>query len=285
MTSSSRASSLAALALLLASPTARAEEPSPETSAETSERTDAEVTVEAEDDSDDELIVFGDLQIAERKRELDVGIRNQGYRAGDRKDGRTVYRPEIPWKPTVVVHDDGFVQLKRSPVRFAPPGQTSSSSKLRYLWCLPPLTPMCLRVGGQVVSKKKLDPQKARVLVATHDHVEGWTDAIAAKATSEKVGQTLPDALDRLWLDGVPLRGRDGRHATPDLRRADMLDMWASRTCTPEGDAVAEVIALFLEYEVHDSPFPTTPEEQEAANSATSCSRRLDLPFPAPATP
>ena len=45
-----------------------------------------------------------------------------------------------------------------------PPGQQSESNKLRYLWCLPPFTPMCLRMGGQIVSMAKLDPQKARVL-------------------------------------------------------------------------------------------------------------------------
>jgi hypothetical protein len=285
MTSSSPAYRPSLAALLLAGALARASVAFAEDGVEPPQKTetDAEVTV-VDDGADGELIVFGDLQIAERRKVLDRSIREQGYRSGERKDGRTVYRPETPWKPTVIVHDDGFVQIKRSPVRFAPPGQRSGSSKLRYLWCLPPLTPMCVRIGGQIVSKRKLNPQKARVLNATHDEVEDWTDAISGKAISQKVGQTLPDELDRLWADGVRLGGHAGELSTPEARRAEMLLVWADRTCTPEGDAVAEVIALFLLYEVQGSPFPATRAEQERANAATSCTRRLDLPFaPLPA--
>lgn len=227
--------------------------------------------------SDGELVVFGDLQVAARRNELDIGLRQQGYRMGVRKDGHTVYRPEDPWKPTVIVYDDGFVRLKRSPVRFEPPGQRSDSNKLRYLWCLPPFTPMCLRVGGQLVSKAKLDPQKARVLAATHPQVTAWREALVGRAMEAKVGRELPDRLDQLWATGRPLEGEGPALATPEARRAAMLDHWSSRTCTPEGAAVAEVVALFLEYEVQASATPMTAAEQSRANAAQRCGRRLDL--------
>jgi hypothetical protein len=236
-----------------------------------------DMEVEVDGGVDGEVVVFGDLQVAARRAELDQGLRQQGYRMGVRKDGKTIYRPEDAWKPTVVVFDDGFMRLKRSPVRFEPPGQRSNSNKLRYLWCLPPFTPMCLRVGGQVVSKRKLDPQKARVLSATHPQVGAWREALVGRAMTAKVGTELPDRLDQLWATGRPLEGEGPPLADPADRRAAILAHWSNRTCTPEGDAVADVLALFLEYEVQGSVTPMSAAEQGAANAVQRCARRLDL--------
>lgn len=263
--------------LVLLSWAALAQEPeataSPSEVSEAAEADPTELSLEV----DGELVVFGDLQVAARRAELDQGLRQQGYRVGIRKDGKTVYRPEDPWKPTVVVFDDGFVRLKRSPVRFEPPGQRSDSNKLRYLWCLPPFTPMCLRVGGQLVSKRKLDPQKARVLTSTHPQVGAWREALVSRAMTTKVGTELPDRLDQLWATGRPLEGEDPPLVDPADRRAAILQHWSNRTCTPEGDAVAEVLALFLEYEVQESEAPATAAEQARANAAQRCARRLDF--------
>lgn len=266
--------------LLLLSWAALAQEPA--TDPPTAPPPEAPLQTELALESGGELVVFGDLQVAARRAELDQGLRQQGYRVGIRKDGKTVYRPEDPWKPTVEVYDDGFVRLKRSPVRFEPPGQRSGSSKLRYLWCLPPFTPMCLRVGGQVVSKRKLDPQKARVLTATHPQVGAWREALVRRAMDTKVGRELPDRLDQLWTTGRPLEGEGPPLLDPSARRAAILGHWSTRTCTPEGDAVAEVLALFLEYEVQPSTTPMDAAEQDRANAAQRCGRRLDLVVSSP---
>lgn len=266
--------------LVLLSWAAFAQEPEPEPpAAPPGDAAPAAPDMELEVDS--EIVVFGDLQVAARRAELDRGLRAQGYRMGIRKDGKTVYRPEAPWKPTVVVYDDGFVRLKRSPVRFEPPGHQAGSNKLRYLWCLPPFTPMCLRIGGQVVSKRKLEPQKAQVLTATHPQVGAWREALVGRAMSRKVGTELPDRLDQLWATGRPLEGEGPLLTAPADRRAAILAHWSNRTCTPEGDAVADVLALFLEYEVQESEAPVSAEEQAAANAAQRCSRRLALVGPA----
>jgi hypothetical protein len=235
------------------------------------------------DAPDADLIVYGDLEVAAQRQQLDRHLRAMDYRVGIRRGDTTVYHPESPWKPTIVVHDEGFIRLKRSPVRFAPPGQSTSDSKLRYLWCLPPFTPMCVRIGGVVVSDKKLQHQKTRIVEGTQGDVHAWTEAIVARNMVKRVGEDIPEQLDRLWRAGhsmsTPLT-EDAQEpiAHPDRRRADMLTFWANRTCTPEGDAVAEVVSLFLEYEVQASPWPATPSEVAKANAATSCDRRLQLP-------
>ena len=245
--------------------------------------TAAEPSPEEAEPSPEEIVVFGELEAARHRQQVMRDLRNLGYRAGKRKDGYTQFRPEVPWKPTVRVYDDGFVVLKRSPVRWQPPGDPRN--KINNLWCLPPFTPMCLRVGGVLVSKRKLDPQKARVANALEPELRDWRAAVAATAMEERVGVELPDQLDALWQEGRPLDPRQPVVADMAARRAILLELWSSRTCTPEGAQVRGVVEVFLEYEVQTSPFAVTAEELAGAQARHRCGARLELPMPAGGDP
>lgn len=223
-----------------------------------------------------EIVVFGDLEVARKRQAVINDLRQLGYRDGKRKDGYTLFRPESPWKPSVRVYDDGFVVLRRSPPRFMHPGDPNKP--LNYLWCLPPFTPMCLRIGGVVVSKRKLTPQKERVASALEPGLRGWRDAISARAMSERVGQELPDQLDALWLEGVHFDPRLPKVADPAERRRLILELWSNRTCTPEGQQVRDLIAAFILLEVQQSPFPAAEAELVAAEAKGSCGARIVLP-------
>ena len=50
-----------------------------------------------------------------RRRILDAELESSGYRQGKRKGDKVVYRPETVWHPSVVVHDSGWVDLKKNP--------------------------------------------------------------------------------------------------------------------------------------------------------------------------
>ena len=95
------------LMLLLA--LASAEEPDTAAPAEDVERFDEEMTI----DANEEIIVFGELEVARQRAALEADLRDLGYSEAKTKDGRTVFRPEVAWHPTVVVYDEGFVVLKR----------------------------------------------------------------------------------------------------------------------------------------------------------------------------
>ena len=222
--------------------------------------------------ANEEIVVFGSREVARRRQLLDNELRRQGYKAGIHRDDRVVYRPETPWHPTVVVYDDGFVVLKRSPVRFEPP--IDGRSNLRYLACIPPFTPMCFRIGGQVVSQAKLAPAKARVAEGIDDESDAWQSAIASTAMRYRIETALPAELDALWTAGEPFEPGP-LLPTPDERRAAILAFWASRADTPEGDAVRDAVELFLSYEVQSSPFAAGPDELAAASSACRCGRDL----------
>ena len=196
-----------------------------------------------------------------------------------KKDDRTIYRPEVAWKPTVVVHDEGFVIMRRSRVRFEP--WVKGRSKAVWLSCIPPLGLMCIKLGGRMVSPARLHAQKGRTLDVMDAPLDSWQDAIVANATEDRLHRQIPDELDALWTSGVLLGMARGEPLqTPEERRQAILAFWAGRSCTPEGAEARLVAALFLEYEVQSSPFPATPAEVARAQDAQRCDDRIILPFP-----
>lgn len=216
----------------------------------------------------EEMIVHGQREIARRRAEINADLLEMGYRAKD-KGEVTVYRPDSVWHPSVLVYDDGFVVLKRTPPRFDPPIQ--GSSNLRYLACVPPFTPMCLRLGGWMVSEKKLTPQKARVADALDADVDAWQAAIIRQANAVRVGQEVPDMLTATWEQGAPLEPGGATLEDPVARRAAILEFWASRADTAEGAAVRAVTGDFIRYVVQDSPWPATPDEIAATEARCGC--------------
>lgn len=220
----------------------------------------------------EEMIVVGAREIARRRAEIDQDLRDMGYKAKDKGDV-TVYRPASVWHPSVLVYDDGFVMLKRTPPRFDPP--IAGTSNLRYLACLPPFTPMCLRLGGWMVSPTKLTPQKAKVAEAIDPEVDAWQAAIIRHANAVRLGQDVPNRLTATWEQGAPLE--DGGPSLPDpvARRQAILEFWATRADTAEGAAVREVTGDFIRYIIQDSPWPASPDEIAATEARCGCAASI----------
>ena len=262
MTSSSRVAERLAVLLLLVvgSASARAADDPPAPS---------EVVATPSED----IVVFGDLEVAHRRAALDMDLRQLGYQKGKRKDDHVVYRPVVAWHPTVVVYDDGFVVMKRNNVRFGVP---KGVNPWWNLVC--PLAPhVCIRPGGQVVSPRRLGQAKGRVAEAVRPDADAWRTAVMSRAMDQRVNEEVPGQLDGLWLNGQAMQPGDPAVPDPKGRREAILEFWASRSCTPEGDRVADVAAMFIEREVQESPFPATADELRAANAASTCGRALDV--------
>jgi hypothetical protein len=180
----------------------------------------------------------------------------------------------------VVVYEDGFVVMKRSRVRFEP--WMKGRTKAVWLSCIPPLTLMCIRLSGRLVSPARLSAQKGRTMDAMDAPLDAWQEAIASNATRERLDRQIPDELEALWTAGVPMGGVGNPVEGPDARRSAILAFWSGRACTREGAAARDVAALFLEYEVQASPFPLTKEEVAQANRVQRCEDRLEVSFPQP---
>ena len=228
--------------------------------------------------ADEEIIVFGELEIVRQRAALEADLRDLGYREAKTKDGRTVFRPEVAWHPTVVVHDEGFVVLKRSPVRVEP--WVEGRTKLVWLSCLPPFTPMCVRIGGQIVSARKLHPKKGYVAEAIDPRVRQWRSAVVSNAMSTRLGEEIPDMIESIWTLGVMPGQEDAAPMSIAERRATLLAFWSGRACTPEGAAARELVEDFLNYVVQDSTHPATIEEQAIASAESYCGLTLTLDSP-----
>ncbi len=260
MRSSSPAASL--LLLLLAGPARAQENPAP---------------TEKDPAPTEEMIIIGDSVVARRRQDVINNLRSLGYREHRRRDGRSIFRPNTPWKPSVLMDDDAWMVLRRTPVRIDPPGK--KDNKLRYLWCLPPFTisAACIRIGGQVISKRKLAHAKEEVVRATRYELRMWREAVIARAMEKRVNTEVPDLLADIWERGQP-DGPDGPLLLDMAeRRAAILLLWSSRSCTPEGAEVREVLADFMRFEVQTS---NEPAEITVANAANRCRDSLLDPAP-----
>ncbi|MDP6934865.1 MAG: hypothetical protein QGG40_18230, partial [Myxococcota bacterium] len=108
---------------------------------------------------DEGMVVFGD-GVDQARGTLDRTIRAQGYYRGERRGDRTVYLAKQAWKPKVVVHDEGFMVLRRGPVRLGMPREAPPWTNL----LCPLALPACVRIGGQIISPRKLEHQRSRVI-------------------------------------------------------------------------------------------------------------------------
>lgn len=231
----------------------------------------------ADSETDEDLLILEDIDVERARAQLDRRIRDLGYKEGDIKDDRVIYRPESAWKPSIVIHDEAFVVIRRTPPRFEP--WIGPGAPIRYLSCIPPFTPMCLKLSGVLVSKRRLQHQKTKVTEGIEPMVYEWREAIVDRAMQFRVNEELPRILDDVWLRGIPLDPSLPTLNEPAKRRSEMLDLWASRTCTPEGEAVRSVVQNYLYWEVQNSEHPLTAEEVAQANERCRCDVRLSWPF------
>lgn len=223
------------------------------------------------EDGSGEIIIYGERELARKRAALDGQIRAQGYSTVKKAEGRTIYRPDIAWKPSVIVYDEGYMILRRTPVRFEPWIQGKKDNKLRYLSCIPPFTVLCVR-SGWLVNGRKLAHSKEEIVDTSLPAFESWQAQIIAQATENRIHNEVPKALDALWMDGISITDPSIQLADPAERRAELLQFWESRACTPEGERVRLLIEEYIVFEVQSSshPYPTLSEITPEA-----CGRKL----------
>ena len=198
--------------------------------------------------ADEEITVYGKREVDRRRRILDSELESNGYRQGKRKGDKVVYRPETVWHPSVVVYDSGWVDLKKTPPRFEPWIGGHPDNKWRYLSCIPPFGLMCIQASGWLITKRRAQHSKTAVVDNHIETIQYWQDSVIGMATQERIEVQLPDELDTIW---------NSSELSPAARKEQLVYLWHSRTCTPEGQAAAAVIADFIAYEVHpESPLP-----------------------------
>ncbi len=220
------------------------------------------------------LVIQEGSEVLRRRAELFQKLDQVGYRKGVRRGEWQVFNSETPWEPRVLVHDDGWVELKRAPPRVHPPGRSFSDegSPAEYLWCvLAP--PFCVSVGGWVVGERKLQGARAEVLDGLRIEVDALNDAVARRELARRVNTEIPKDLERVWAHA---------DVAPSERRRLLFVYWDTRTDTPEGEQAREAIRAFLIGVVQQSAEPFTAEELRGLNAARGAPSPLALPGLAP---
>ena len=216
-----------------------------------------------------EIEVIAAPEVARARDELIQRLRAEGYVRVKRRDGETVLIHALPYHPQVIIHDDGWIEVRRAPVRVHAPGRqfADEGPAAAYLWCI--LVPTrCISPGGLIISRRKLEPMKAEVYEQSGDELRQLQQALATAAMERRIGQELPAELARIWGDtSVP---------AADRRRA-LLALWDSRTDTPEGEAARQAIEAFLNAVVQGSADPFTPDELAAFEARRTAPRPLSL--------
>ncbi|MDP2311758.1 MAG: hypothetical protein Q8P41_02560 [Pseudomonadota bacterium] len=217
----------------------------------------------------EEIDVQQGQEVLRKRAEVYAALVKEGYVRRIRKNDRTVFLSNQPWKPRVIVHDDGWVYFKRQPPRIHAPGKSfaDQGSPAAYLLCI--VSPLsCLSVGGWLVSPRKMGGVTSDVMDAAQDKLRGMNDAVARRELGHRLNEDIPRDLDTIW-------GR--ADLLPADRRLLLYEYWDTRTDTPEGDAAKGAVEAFLRGVVQQSDTPFTAEELAALNARRSSIQSLDL--------
>lgn len=215
----------------------------------------------------EELVVTARKPSEVRLEALVGRLREMGYGVPVVRANGDVYFAAVDVQhPWVALHPDGQFDVQRS--GYVPIGNPFHLQEV--------LGENLVQVTVPVVSERKLKQQRARVMDEIIGDVRTWREALCAEGFEERLLVEIPETLDRVWRDGVALGG-GGTLETPAERRQALLDHWATRTCTPEGDQVRTLIVRYLEHEVQPSEWPVTEGELVATNARRVCPTTLAL--------
>lgn len=201
---------------------------------------------------DETVVIWADPAVAKARDALNLALREEGYVRTERREDRTIFKSSSPWKPRVILHDDGWIYLRREPPRVHSPGRSfaDQGSPAAYLWCVI-MPSACVSIGGWMVSEKKLNTIEGHLLEATRDEVQALNEAIARRALARRLNDEIPADLERIW--GLP--------DPPEVRRRLLFEYWDSRTDTDAGAEARAAIEAFLRAVVQTSATPFTEAE------------------------
>lgn len=204
----------------------------------------------------EEVVIYGEVRVQEARERVERLLEDMGY--GDEvvdEGDHVVFRHVEAWKGEVVLWDDGWMEVRRQPVRVEghrmPWAETDSA--LAWAGCV--VWPwLCVHVGGGTVGHRKWLGVETRAVQVVHGPVEEWGDRIADLATNRTV-DSLPPRLEALWERGEPLAGTE-LLPTPAARREAIRAYYVSRTDTVWGAVVRDAIRSFVYGVIQGSPDP-----------------------------
>ncbi|HJN74540.1 MAG TPA: hypothetical protein QGF58_11455 [Myxococcota bacterium] len=228
-----------------------------------------------------QILVSDDAAVAEARNAIAKELIAMGYSAR-RKGDRVFYHHDTGWRNTVVIHDDGWMYIRKRNPHIQKPRTIRGAwwegvPVVEWTPCL--VNPLaCVSLGSWTVRPQLIEQDKERVAGAAGGLVADYGDAVAGRELAKKVYEDLPDWLDGIWYEGTDAWHDVPPYETPEERRRAILDYWISRTDNPYGDAVRVAVEQYILFEIQTSPTPYTDDEIAWANATRRCERELVLP-------
>ncbi|MSP55636.1 MAG: hypothetical protein EXR69_08545 [Myxococcales bacterium] len=214
-----------------------------------------------------EVDVLADPGVVRARAKLFQDLKDQGYRKGDHRNDRTVFKPYVPYHPRVIVHDDGWVYLEREPPRVHVPGRTfaDQGAPANYLWCI--LAPTaCISIGGWMIGPRKYQSIEGEILDSLHQDVNDLNEAVARKQLELRVNTDIPTDCEQIWSQDLP----------EDARRRLLYTFWDTRLDNPDGDYARQAIMAFIRGVVMQSSAPFTVGEIDQMHTHRHCTMAFE---------
>ena len=219
------------------------------------------------------LVVSSGNHVAQKRAELGGALRDLGYGNMKRRGEWSIYLAEAPWYPKVMVHDSGYMMIKRRGVHFKLPEIADwggLEKPLELALCLVQPT-SCVRVHGLLTSKRRLRWKEQEVVDQTRKQMIAFQDSIADANLAERTAG-LAEVLNLLWREGIQ-PGASERLKSPEARRRAIVEMWQLPAANRWGDTVRSHIEVYVDDVVQASSAPFTPEEVRQANKGRQSER------------
>lgn len=253
--------------------------PGDEPAAEPEPEPEPQPTDAVDDDAVEVIQVWGEPAIRAARVKVVRGMQDEGWELRRRKeDGTYVFRAPESWMGRAELSTEGDLVFLAGAVNFQGPGPTESADY-----------PSDGDLGrnasngsggisfGTRASDKKLEGVRTGVREAVMPLVRDLRDTIQRTRFHQEVLDPLPGRLDALWEHGTPIDGGGRPIEAFDARRAVVLDYWATRLDTPEGDSVSDIVEAWLRNVVQLSDHPVTDDEKAAAEARRVDGRSLRL--------
>jgi hypothetical protein len=209
-----------------------------------------------------ETIVVTPESIHERRLELEGALSDIGYGRVVRDGEWTTYLAGPSWYPKVMLHDSGFMVIKRRGLHFTWPDIVDwggLETPLEAAICI--INPFaCIRLEGLVTSRRRLRWKEQQVVDETRAAMIGFQDAIAAGALASRLGETRQRLLE-IWEDNATERSYASR-------RLDIAGIWSEPLDNEWGAAIRHDVESFVEEVVQASEHPYLAEEIGAINES-----------------
>jgi len=205
----------------------------------------------------EEITVYGSAEVEAARAAVVARLEELGFSRVTVRDGRLVMKHESTWKGKIVLHNDGYLQHLRQGVRVEKGPAVALPRGTRWLPCL--LIPTGCFSAGFAVSDRRFRGLRDRTMTQITPQLTALGDRMADASVRDTMN-ALPPRLAALWSDGTPLGGGPALN-TYRARRAELVRFWSTRTNTPWGNQVREVVEAFARGVVQHSDHPFTPAE------------------------